>query len=117
MQRIRTFYPQLKLWYIFARLFLAGLNRWPSCQGWGVTLDWPFGNYAKQHRWIIPFLNKHLKDTHHICGPVYAAGGALVVYIWPKTDPKKAEGAKKSTDSDGGLDLEPAQANAEPAIS
>lgn len=83
IQKIRSFYPRLRLWYVFTRLFLAGLNRWPSRQGWGVTLDWPFGNYAKQHKWIIPFLNKHLGYTHHICGPVYAAGGALVVYVWP----------------------------------
>ncbi len=114
MKKIRSliepYIPALKLWYVFVRIWLAGLRRFPSSLGWGVVLDWPMGPYQKQMDWLLPFLDKYLGETHIIPAPAHASGGALVIYFWPNDDPRLSEHLiKKENDQDDvGLDLEPA---------
>lgn len=81
---IEPYIPTLKLWYVFVRIWLAGLRKGRWQNGWGVTIDWPFGKYNEQIDWLIPFLEKHLKDTHNVFGPASVTGGAKVIFFCPK---------------------------------
>jgi hypothetical protein len=77
-----------KLWYVFLRIFLAGLQKGRWRNGWGVSIDWPFGKYNQQLNWLIPFLEKHLGKTYVIEGPTTITNGVKVVFFWPKEGPK-----------------------------
>lgn len=79
---------KIQLFLTRLRLFFAGYLVWPSLNGWGITLDRPNGDYEKQAKWLLPYLQSRFDKTHFVHGPTMAAGGALAVYLWPKSDPR-----------------------------
>lgn len=72
-------------------LFLRGYMTWPSWNGFGVNTDWPDGKYARQIEYLRGLFKKYLPDAWIAHGPEFAAGGVLVMYVWPKNDPRVVE--------------------------
>lgn len=68
-------------------LTLCGFLVWPSWSGFGVTTSWPNIKHGREIKLIMRLLKFLPKDTWVIEGPMLAAGGALVIYAWPKSDP------------------------------
>ncbi len=71
-------------------LRFLGFNTWDSWSGFGVSLSWP-GDQKKYESEIgaVKSLSAFLLgDECIVRGPAYAAGGAMVIYVWPKSDPK-----------------------------
>ncbi|MDO8583982.1 MAG: hypothetical protein Q7R83_02265 [bacterium] len=77
----------MRTFLIRLRLRFAGFSTWPSWTGFGVTLDWPQKDPKPQEKEIKALLARLLPKDWVVEGPKGAAGGALVIYAWPKNDP------------------------------
>lgn len=65
---------------------LYGCSVWKSWNGFGVTTNWPNEGWEKGLMRIKKVFEKHLPNNWVSYGPCFAAGGAVVVYAWPKND-------------------------------
>ncbi len=80
---------KLRIWILRFLIRLCGLgNVFPSWSGFGIATDWPLPRYEKQIRLIKSLFEYLLPETYVSCGPCFAAGGAMVIYAWPKDDPR-----------------------------
>jgi len=67
-------------------LRLIGFTTWDSWSGFGVNTSWP-KPYQKDVE-LIKFLFERMLNSDYVLeGPVGAAGGLWVMYVWPKDDP------------------------------
>ena len=58
-------------------------NTSPNKCGIGISLDWPIEGWEEKADKLKKLLTKH-EDSYTIEGPTWAAGGTLVIYVWPK---------------------------------
>ena len=73
---------------IFLRFWrLRSFTTWPSWTGFGVSTNWPNEDWENQVRKINNFFSTYLSEDWVTEGPCFAAGGAVVMYAWPKADP------------------------------
>lgn len=70
----------LRFWH------LRGFLTWPSLHGFGVTTSWPNKGWEKEAEKIKDLFQRHLPKDWVTEGPCFAAGGAMVMYAWPKED-------------------------------
>lgn len=77
--RLRLFW--LRFWH------LRGFSIWSSWSGFGVTTNWPNKDWEKEVEKINLLFRRYLPNDWVTDGPCFAAGGAMVMYAWPKDDP------------------------------
>ena len=63
-----------------------GLCLFPSWSGFGAVTDWPNAGYQEQLKAVPKLCDEFLPPDYVLHGPEYAAGGALVFYIWKRND-------------------------------
>jgi hypothetical protein len=79
-----------------------GLLTWPSWTGFGVTTSWPDAKCKREVKIIELILTFLPEKDWAFVGPTLAAGGAMVVYAWPKSDPNYQTKYGKEPGAEGG---------------
>ncbi len=84
MSKLRTFW--------FRHVRLRDLDTWKSWSGFGVVLSWPEDGWENEAKNVYRRLQYNLPKSWMIAGPEFAAGGVIVMYAWPRNEPRVREG-------------------------
>ena len=76
---------------LLRRFHLRRFLTWDSWSGFGVSMNWPDGNWEEQLRELKQIFQCYLPKDWITQGPCFAAGGVLVMYAWPRSDPNVKE--------------------------
>ncbi len=87
----------MRIHFVLCIMYFMRLATWPSWSGYGITTSWPSPKCRKEIKRINWLLNLLLPHDYFATDPMFAAGGALVIYFWRKDDPRAVLQLKQIT--------------------